>query len=57
VDHTPYDTTSILKLIETRFGLEPLGERDAKAGDLRNALDLPSAPTYEKRKPEKTRKK
>jgi phospholipase C len=40
VDHTEYDTTSILKLIETRFHLPALGERDAKAGDLRNALDL-----------------
>ncbi len=39
VDHTPYDTTSILKFIETRFGLEPLGERDAKANDLSKALD------------------
>lgn len=39
VDHTVYDTTSILKLIETRFGLEPLTERDAKANDLLNALD------------------
>ena len=40
VDHTPYDGTSILKFIETRFNLEPLGERDAKANDLSNALDL-----------------
>jgi phospholipase C len=40
VDHTPYDTTSILKLIETRFGLKPLGERDAKVNDLAKALDL-----------------
>ncbi|HEV8020952.1 MAG TPA: alkaline phosphatase family protein [Candidatus Lustribacter sp.] len=40
VDHTPYDTTSILKLIETRFGLEPLGPRDAAAADLTNALQL-----------------
>ena len=40
VDHTPYDTTSILKLIETRFGLEPLGPRDAAAADLTNALSL-----------------
>ena len=38
VDHTVYDTTSILKLIENRFGLKPLGERDAKANDLTNAL-------------------
>jgi len=40
VDHTEYDTTSILKLIENRFGLLPLGERDAKAGDMRNAFDF-----------------
>jgi hypothetical protein len=40
VDHTPYDTTSILKFIETRFGLKPLGERDAKANDLAGALDF-----------------
>jgi len=40
VDHTQYDTTSILKLIETRFGLAPLGERDASANDMRNAFDL-----------------
>ena len=40
VDHTLYDTTSILRLIETRFNLKPLGERDAKANSLANALDL-----------------
>lgn len=40
VDHTPYDTTSILKLIETRFGLEPLGPRDAKADGMLNAFDF-----------------
>jgi acid phosphatase len=40
IDSTTYDTTSILKLIETRFGLEPLGERDARANDLTNALEL-----------------
>lgn len=38
VDHTVYDTTSILKLIEHRFKLEPLGERDAKANSLEEAL-------------------
>ena len=38
VDHTVYDTTSILKFIETRWGLEPLGTRDAGAADLRNAF-------------------
>ena len=40
VDHTVYDTTSILKLIETRFGLAPLGTRDRDAGDLSNALQF-----------------
>jgi len=40
VDHTAYDTTSILKLIEERFDVAPLGERDAKANDLRNAFDF-----------------
>lgn len=40
VDHTPYDTTSILKFIETRFGLKPLGERDAQANGLMGAFDF-----------------
>ncbi len=40
IDHTQYDTTSILKLIETRWGLEPLGSRDAGVADLTNALNL-----------------
>lgn len=40
VDHTSYDTTSILKLIENRYGLQPLGSRDAGAGDLQNAFDF-----------------
>jgi len=35
VDNTTYDTTSILALIEHRFGLLPLGARDASAPDLR----------------------
>jgi phospholipase C len=40
VDHTVYDTTSILKLIESRYGLAPLTERDAKANNLAQALSL-----------------
>ena len=40
VDHTVYDTSSILKLIETRFGIAPLGPRDRDAGDLTNALQF-----------------
>jgi len=38
VDHTLYDTTSILATIEHRWGLEPLGTRDATANDLRNSF-------------------
>ena len=38
VDHTSYDTTSILKLITERFGLEPLSGVRPKTGDLTNAL-------------------
>jgi phospholipase C len=40
LDHTVYDTTSILKLIETRWQLEPLGARDAAAADLSAAFDF-----------------
>jgi acid phosphatase len=40
VDHTAYDTASILKLITARFGLAPLPGLRAKMGDLTNALDL-----------------
>lgn len=38
VDKTSYDTTSIIKLITRRFGLEPLPGVRAKAGDLTNAF-------------------
>src|SRR6267142_441930 len=38
VDHTPYDTTSILKLITLRFGLEPLAGVRPGAGDLSAAF-------------------
>jgi acid phosphatase len=41
VDHTAYDTTSILKLLTERFGLEPLPGVRQKMGDLTVALDLP----------------
>jgi len=40
VDKTVYDTTAILRLIEKRFGLEPLGERDRQANDLSHTLRL-----------------
>lgn len=38
VDHRVYDGTSILAFIERRFGLKPLGERDAKADPLTGAF-------------------
>jgi phospholipase C len=38
VDHTLYDTTSILATIEHRWGLGALGSRDANANDLRAAF-------------------
>jgi acid phosphatase len=34
VDHTQYDTTSILATVERRFGLAPLSSRDAVVNDL-----------------------
>jgi acid phosphatase len=40
VDHTPYDTTSILKFITRRFDLEPLPGVRAAAGDLTDAFDF-----------------
>jgi len=40
VDHTQYDTTSILKLITKRFDLEPLPGVRAGAGDLTAAFDF-----------------
>jgi acid phosphatase len=40
VDHTQYDTTSILKFIENRWELAPLGTRDAAANDLSNAFNF-----------------
>ncbi len=38
VDHTVYDTTSILATIEHGLGLAPLSTRDAAVPDLRNAV-------------------
>jgi phospholipase C len=38
VDHTSYDTTSIIATIERQFGLRPLTGRDAAVHDLGHAL-------------------
>jgi len=40
VAHGTYDHTSILKLLEWRWGLEPLSVRDAAAANLAGALDF-----------------
>ncbi|HLH22153.1 MAG TPA: acid phosphatase [Chloroflexota bacterium] len=40
VDHTPYDTTSILRFIEWRWNLPALGPRDAAVNNLLNAFDF-----------------
>ena len=52
IDHHTYDHTSILKMIEWRFGLKPLAPRDAAARNMATALDfqhpnnkIPSLPT------------
>jgi hypothetical protein len=34
------DTTAILKLIETRYGLAPLATRDAASPDMTEAFDF-----------------
>ena len=44
VEHTSYDTTAILKLIEKRHGLAPLTAADAGAGDLTRMLRFAPAP-------------
>jgi phospholipase C len=40
VDKTVYDTTSILALIEHRYGLKALSTRDAAAADLTATLSF-----------------
>ncbi len=40
VDHTQYDTTAILKLIEERWNLQSLTDRDANSGDMLTAFDF-----------------
>ena len=44
VSHTPTDYTSILKLIETRFGLPALTNRDAWAMDMTEFFDFVNVP-------------
>ncbi|HXP93993.1 MAG TPA: alkaline phosphatase family protein, partial [Candidatus Binatia bacterium] len=44
VDHTEYETVSILSFIEKRFGLPSLGSRDAGANPLTSAFDFTQRP-------------
>nr|MDQ6900010.1 sulfatase-like hydrolase/transferase [Candidatus Dormibacteraeota bacterium] len=45
VDHTQYETLSILRFIERRWGLGPLTARDAQAADLSPAFDFSQDPS------------
>lgn len=44
VSHTTMDYTAILKLIETRFNLQPLTKRDAAQPDMTEFFDFAGAP-------------
>ena len=44
VAHDVYDHTSILKMVETRWGLAPLGAKDAAANNLADVLDFSQSP-------------
>ena len=44
VDHTRYDTTSIMKFIEWRWNLPAVASRDAGATNLLNAFDFTQSP-------------
>lgn len=44
VDHQQFEFGSILKTIETLYGLNSLGSTDARASDMLNALDFSQAP-------------
>jgi phospholipase C len=46
VNHMQFDHTSVLKLIENRWGLPALAVRDAEANDLTNVLDFVDPPNY-----------
>jgi phospholipase C len=44
VDHSVYDHTSVLKMIEWRWGMAPLTPRDAAAANMAQALDFARPP-------------
>lgn len=44
VSHSLYDHTSVLKFIETRYGLQALTSRDARADDTLDSFDFTQSP-------------
>jgi phospholipase C len=44
ISHTQYEFSSVLKFIETRWGLAPLTQRDAEASDMLDAFDFSQQP-------------
>ncbi len=48
IDHTTYEFSSVLRLIEDLFGLAPLTDRDRTADPLSGALDFASPPRTDK---------
>ena len=47
IDHTSYETVSILKFVEDRWQLKPLSTRDAAANNILNAFDFNKNPNAE----------
>jgi len=46
VSHELYSDVSLLRFVETIFGLEPLTERDARANDMLDCFDFEQAPLH-----------
>src|ERR1051326_8698908 len=44
ISHTQYEFSSVLKFIETRFGLAPLTTRDANANDMQDSFNWSQTP-------------
>ena len=44
IDHTQYETVSILSFIEKRWNLAPLGPHDTKAANMTAAFDFTQTP-------------
>ena len=44
ISHTTYEFSSFLKFVEERFGLQPLGKRDANANDMLDSFSFTQTP-------------